>query len=215
MLRNRKVILRVVKVGFVAALLILVPGCGPTMKVTRIGVDEQVDLSGNWNDTDSRLVSTEMINNCLNAVWLSEFNQEVTSQTGSARKPVVVVGRVYNNTDEHINPGTFLNDIEMALVNSNQVKVVTNAQFRNELQKEQKYQNNGAVDPNMAARVGKQIGADFILFGDISKVRDRWEGKEVVLYKIKLELNNVTTSEKSWIGMKDIKKFKNQKTNSW
>jgi PBP1b-binding outer membrane lipoprotein LpoB len=151
----------------------------------------------------------------LQAPWIEDFLQGVASQGGSYAKPVVVVGRVYNNTDEHINPDTFLGDIELAMVNSGRLKVVTNATFRNELAKEQAYQHGGSVDPDTAARIGKQIGANFILFGTISKVRDRWEGKEVVLYKVKLELNNITTSEKAWIGMKDIKKLKNQKKTAW
>jgi penicillin-binding protein activator len=190
-------------------------GCGPTMKVSRVAVDETIDLSGNWNDSDSRMVSTDLINDMLQANWIEDYLQTVSAQGGQYQKPVIVVGRVYNNTDEHINPDTFLGDIELAMVNSGRLKVVTNATFRNELAKEMKYQQGGSVDPDTAARIGKQIGANFILFGTISKVRDRWEGKEVVLYKVKLELNNIATAEKAWIGMKDIKKLKNQKKVAW
>jgi len=205
----------VARFSFVLVVVAGLAGCGPTMKVSRVAVDETIDLSGNWNDSDSRMVSRDLINDMLNQHWIEEFVANASAQSGQPTKPVVVVGRVYNNTDEHINPDTFLGDIELAMVNSGRLKVVTNATFRNELAKEMKYQQGGAVDPDTAARVGKQIGANFILFGTISKVRDRWEGKEVVLYKVKLELNNIATAEKAWIGMKDIKKLKNQKKVAW
>lgn len=179
-------------------------GCGGSSKVQRIGSDQVVDLSGNWNDTDARLVSESMILDCLNSRGITEFIRL------NERPPVIVVGKVINKTDEHIDSGVFLNQIEAALLNSGKVKVVTNEQFRGHLLKEQAYQNNyGTVDPSTAARIGKQIGADFIMFGVISSKRDRDRKKEVVYYQVKLDLNNVSTADKAWIGLKEIKKLLN------
>ena len=46
-------------------------GCASTgVQVERVSVDEQIDLSGAWNDTDSRLVSEEMIQDMLSRAWL-------------------------------------------------------------------------------------------------------------------------------------------------
>ena len=49
----------------------LISCAGPSLKRTE--VDETIDLSGRWNDTDSRLVSEEMIEDCLNRQWLQNF----------------------------------------------------------------------------------------------------------------------------------------------
>lgn len=49
------------------------PGCAT--RVERIDVDETRDLSGNWNDTDSRLVSEEMIGDVLSRPWIGDFRQ--------------------------------------------------------------------------------------------------------------------------------------------
>ena len=35
------------------------------MKVKREEINKKVDLSGSWNDTDSRLVAEEMVKDCL------------------------------------------------------------------------------------------------------------------------------------------------------
>jgi len=71
-------------------------------QVTRVGMDAEIDLSGNWNDTDSRLVSAEMIQDSLSRPWLEEFTKK------NGRRPRVIVGDVLNRTEEHINTQTFL-----------------------------------------------------------------------------------------------------------
>ena len=66
----------------------MLSGCGSSRKISRIDPKETVDLSGNWNDTDSRLVSEEIINGCLSTPWLTKFNIE------KGKVPVVIVGTV-------------------------------------------------------------------------------------------------------------------------
>src|SRR5690606_27427882 len=71
-------------------------------KVTRIDPEEQIDLSGRWNNTDSRLVAGEMITTILREKWV---NNHVESNNGE--KPVVIVGMVTNKSHEHIDAETF------------------------------------------------------------------------------------------------------------
>jgi hypothetical protein len=94
----------------------LVAGCGT--KVTRIDANETTDLSGAWNDTDSRLVAEEMIADALSHPWTSNF----AGETG--RAPAVIVGTVRNFSHEHINMNTFIADMERALVNSGRIEFV-------------------------------------------------------------------------------------------
>jgi len=56
---------RVLSVVALSALLGLGAGC--SQKVTRVDSNAVTDLSGMWNDTDSRLVSQEMIKDVLYA----------------------------------------------------------------------------------------------------------------------------------------------------
>src|SRR6056297_1967961 len=82
-------------------------GCGgPSVNVTRTEADTVTDLSGDWNDTDSRMVSEEMIPDCLSRPWLGNFTAE------KMKKPVVIVGYIRNKTDVHIATYTFVNDLE-------------------------------------------------------------------------------------------------------
>ena len=48
-----------IKYGLILVAALLISACGTTVK--RIDADETVDLSGAWNDSDSRMVAEEMI----------------------------------------------------------------------------------------------------------------------------------------------------------
>ena len=87
-------------------------GCASQPKVTRTDVQKTIDLSGRWNDTDSRLVAEEMINDCLKRPWLNKF------QENNSTDPVVIVGMVKNRTSEHINSELFVKNLERSLLNS-------------------------------------------------------------------------------------------------
>ncbi len=183
-----------------AALLLLSLGCAKELKVTRIEPETVTDLSGKWNDTDSRLVAEEMINDCLTRPWLGEF----TGKNG--RKPVVIVGDVANKSYEHISTETFVKDLERALINSGRVSFVADRNVREMIRDEKLDQSQYASRETMK-EMGREIGADFMLFGQINSIIDQVEGKKVVYYQVELELINIETNEKAWIGQKKIKKF--------
>ena len=193
-----------------AAITVGLGGCGPSMRVQRLSANQTVEVSGTWNDTDARLVSTEMSKSCLRGPWLKNYRAK-----NRGKQPVIVVGSVVNKTDEHINVGVFLKAFERSLLGSGKVRLVTNNQFRDKMASEQEYQASGVVDPRTAARIGHQMGANFVIFGNIASIRDRWEGREVIYYQVDLELHSSTSSEVVWMGEKKIKKLRTQKSVSW
>jgi hypothetical protein len=179
-------------------LTMLLAACGGK-RVTRTDVSETIDLSGKWNDTDSRQVAQTMISDSLEGFWLRDFQQSHN------RKPIVIAYGVKNRTAEHISTRTFMNDLERAFVNSGRVSVVARRDQRDEVEGERTAQQSGAV-ANPAA-VGRELGADFVLTGELLDIRDRLEGQEVIFYQANLELISVETTEKVWIGDHKIKKL--------
>lgn len=175
--------------------------CATGPKVRRTDLEEQIDLSGAWNDTDSQLVSAEMIKDALSRPWVSEF------ETKKRVKPCVIVGSVLNKSHEHINTQTFVKDLERELINSGRVKFVASKQEREEVREERKDQQIGFTDALTAKEFGRESGADFMLKGQINSIMDEAGGKAVKYYQVELELIDLTTNEKSWIGQKKIKKF--------
>jgi len=187
-------------IGAVLLLAIVAAGCASHKVVTRVDEGEQIDLSGRWNDTDSKLVSDEMIQDCLNHPWVGEFMRD------ASKKPTVIVGSIRNKSQEHIPVGTFVNDIERAFVNSGDVQVVASATEREEIRSERRDQRINA-SPETLKEMGREAGADFMLIGEINQIIDSEDGKKVSFYQTDLTLVNIETNVKTWIGQKKIKKY--------
>jgi len=168
--------------------------------VTRVSPDQQIDLSGRWNDVDSKQVAAEMISDVLKRPWKDNF----TSAEG--RKPVVIIGIVQNKSSEHIEAEMFIKDLEREFINSGTIRVVQNDLFREKMREERAQQGEFA-SPETQAKWGKELGADFMMFGVITSVTDSYKKEKVVFYKVNLELADLETNEKVWIGDKEIKKY--------
>jgi uncharacterized protein (TIGR02722 family) len=185
---------------FIVLSMVLAVGCGGK-SVKRIDTEEVRDLSGRWNDTDSRLVSEEMIADVVSRPWLRNFRRD-----HGEKLPVVIVGTVRNMSHEHISVQTFTKDLERSLINSGEVDFVASSSEREELRDERKEQAVHASE-DTAKSHGMEIGADFMLKGSINTILDKEGGKSVMFYQVNLELIDIESNRKVWIGEKKIKKF--------
>ncbi len=183
-------------------------GCGSSRQVTRLDPGQVTDLSGKWNDTDARLVAEEMISDCTARPWLSDFLLE------KSKKPVVTVGRIRNKSSEHIDTETFTTDFERELTNSGKVIFVAAKIERDDVREERLEQRDWASEETVK-KLRQETGADFILLGAIKSITDQLEGEKVVFYQTDLELINVETMVKAWIGTKKIKKGISQSGSKW
>lgn len=170
-------------------------------QVTRMDPNTQTDISGRWNDTDSRQVADEMISDVLSKPWLVRFNND-----NNGNPPVVIIGDVTNKSHEHISSETFIKDIERSFVNSGKVRVVENDDFREKLRAELASQQVNASEETRKL-VAKELGADLIMFGTINSTVDAYKKEKVVAYKVNMELVDLQSTEKVWIGDKEIKKY--------
>lgn len=177
--------------------------CSAT-RVSRVDTGTMIDLSGRWNDTDSRLVAEEMVKDVLERPWLGNYMRAHDTQ------PVVVVGRVVNRSHEHINVQTFMKDLERELTNSQKVMFVAGRGEREDIRAERREQALHALESTQKGP-GKEIGADFMLQGTINTILDEAAGTKVVFYQVDLELVNIESNIKAWFGQKKLKKVVERK----
>ncbi len=196
-MKGRKSLIALAAALFLVA---LAASCASTPKVTRIGVEEVVDLSGMWNDTDSRLVSEEMIRDSLDRAWLPEFKEK------TGKKPRVIVGKVLNRSHEHINTQTFVKDLERELTNSGRVRFVASSEQRGEIRAERRDQAKHSSMETIKGP-GQEYGADYMLKGQINTIWDEAGKTKLKYYQVELEMIDMATNEKVWIGQKKIKKI--------
>lgn len=182
--------------------------CGGT-KVQRMDASEVKDLSGKWNDTDSRLVAEEMIRDCTARPWV-----EKAKAAKNGKEPTVIVGTVRNQSHEHINTETFVEDLQRELINSGKIEFVASKGERGEVRDERLDQDTNASEETRKAH-GKEIGADFMLSGTINTIEDSEGGKKVMYYQTNLKLLNMQTNQIAWNGQKKIKKFITRSKLGW
>ncbi len=174
-------------------------------KVQRMDVDEAKDVSGKWNDTDSRMVAEAMISECLDGNW---YNKALKAKKGD--EPVVIVGTVINNSMEHINTDTFVEEMQRALINSGKVNFVASKSEKGEIREERLEQDEYSSEATRKA-FGKEVGADYMLSGVLNSIVDQEGKKAVVFYQTNLKLINIETNQIVWNGQKQIKKYVTRK----
>jgi uncharacterized protein (TIGR02722 family) len=169
-------------------------------KVTRISENQAVDISGRWNNTDSKLTAEEMIKECHAGEWIGKHLAK------TSKKPVVVVGFVKNKSHEHIEAETFIRDLEKSFITMGQVKLVQGGEKRNEIRGERGDQQDNASQSTMK-QFGLEMGADYMLQGDINSIVDSYKRKKVVYYQINLQLTDLQSNEVVWMADKKITKY--------
>lgn len=190
--------LKIAAMAAIGLSLYLLAGC--STQVERLNVSEVKDLSGAWNDTDSRQVSERMIGDVLSAPWLASYN-------GSHKSPpAVIVGEIRNLSHEHINTETFIADIERAVINSGKVQFVASGQQRKEIREERKDQDINAAE-NTRKAMGQELGADFMLKGTINTIIDASGRTQVRYYQVDLSLISLVDNRVVWVGQEKIKKL--------
>jgi PBP1b-binding outer membrane lipoprotein LpoB len=157
---------------------LVVAGCGTSVK--RVDTEKVKDLSGAWNDTDSRLVSEEMIEDVLSKPWLREYTRKNRAQ------PALIVGDMRNLSHEHINMNTFVAD--------------------SSVREERKDQDLHATEATRNP-MGQELGADFMLQGTINTIVDVSGTKQVRYYQVDMTLISLADNRKIWVGQKKIKKL--------
>lgn len=189
---NRTRIL-IVLLGF-----IVLTGC--QRRVTRLDTTTTIDLSGRWNDSDSRMVAQEMVNDVLNRPWLARF------EARNDRQPVLIVADVRNRTHEHIDSETFMRNMERELLNSGMIRLVQGREFR-ELVREERGDQQAFASPETMAQWQRELGADYMFTGTINSIVDQQGRQRIIFYQVNLELTDMETNEKVWIGEKQIRKL--------
>ncbi len=179
--------------------LLLVMSC-KSVGVTRLDDNYDTDISGYWNDTDIRIVSENLVDDCLSSRWIVNY------LLGSKNtKPTVIVGKIQNRSSEHMDTTIISKKFELALVNSGRVNTVADFDFRADVREEKlDQQYNASLET--AAQLGEEVGAAFMLQGSVKFNIDQGSKTAIRTYYVDMELINIESGEKVWLGQDTVKK---------
>jgi uncharacterized protein (TIGR02722 family) len=187
---------RLIILGLVLAVVL---GCVST-KVSRLETEQAVDLSDRWNDTDSQLVARKMVDDVLRGRWIDTFQKK------TGKEPMVIIGTVVNKSHDHIPTQTFTKDLERELTHSGRVLFVASSEERQEVREERAQQQIHSSETT-AKGLGKEVAADYMLKGVISSFEEQVENERYKYFQVTLELIDLESNTKVWLGDEKIKKL--------
>src|SRR5882757_1458144 len=119
------------------------------------------------------MVAQKMINDFLGSDKFKEYGKSLN------KKPSIVVGLIRNKTSEHIDADNYIKKIELSIYNSGIADLVESDSFRDKLRQERADQQDFASSTT-ASQWGKEVGANLMLFGEMTSETDVYNKKRVV-----------------------------------
>lgn len=178
---------------------VLLAGCSTDPKVSYGDARAEETVAVNFGSTDLQVIAKTMVDELL-------AFQPLMAAMGNTR-PVIVVDKVKNKTLEHIDTESVTDSIQSQLLRSGHFRFVDQSVL-NAVQAQMKWQtDSGLVDPAKAALFGKQVGAKFMLYGNLAGIEKRNSKTKDVYYKFTLKLMDLESGLVEWIGEKEIRKI--------
>ncbi|WP_409425266.1 penicillin-binding protein activator LpoB [Pseudoalteromonas sp. RW-H-Ap-1] len=161
----------------------------------------------NFGSTDLQKVASQMTDSLLSS--------PVVGTMTANKRPVVFVERIKNKTSEHIDTESITDSISTQLLRSGKFRFVD--MTRVEAVREQiSFQNEDAlVNPSTAVAFGKQIGAQYMLYGNLSSIVKSNADKSDVYYKFTMRLMDMESGLVEWADETEIRKTKEKSTFGW
>ncbi|MGK5087264.1 CsgG/HfaB family protein [Bdellovibrionota bacterium FG-2] len=176
----------------------------------KVADEKAMSVTDKWVNGDTILV----IDNTIKKIYdHARFKKFKGARNGKEIK--VFVGEIQNNTSEAYMP---VKDVEEALLeklSNSDTFVLIDAAQRQALLKEITFQNDGMVDPKQAKIIGKQSGADLIIFGSVNMKPEMRDGKTIKNYAVNFRLTNVESAEEVCRTREVVNKYSEQSGSSW
>ncbi len=187
--------------GLISLLVALTLASGCASKKVEYGDASDVETTTvDFGSTDLQMIASKMVDSLLTFPPIVEITKK--------SRPVVFVDRIKNKTTEHIDTESITDTISTKLLRSGKFRFVDMSKVET-VRKQLKFQNeSGMVDPSQAVSFGRQIGARYMLYGNMSSIVKRSKDVKDVYYKFTLKLMDLETGLIEWQDEKEIRKLR-------
>lgn len=151
-----------------------------------------------FGSTDLQMIAEKMVDSLLTFPPIVD----VTSK----RRPVMFVDTIKNKTSEHIDTESVTDTISSRVLRSGKFRFVDMTKVT-ALKKQLDYQNeSGMVSDSSKMNMGRQIGAEYMMYGNLSSIVKRGGNSKDVYYKFTMKVMHVETGIIEWSDEKEIRK---------
>jgi uncharacterized protein (TIGR02722 family) len=174
-------------------------GCAAFRASTQdVSVDEKVHFGANFDHSDMRNITEEVVDELLADPFLGDKDEP----------PIVMIAGVQNRTSQYVDTKSLTDRIRTLLFKAHAARFV-NESRRTDLLNEQGYQAAHAT-PETQAAVGRQLGAQFMISGSLSEMKQtsprqaRVSKQELKYYKLTMEVTDLVSGELVWTTEKEF-----------
>ena len=172
--------------------------------------DKSMEVTDEWVTGDTDIVVKQTL---AQIEGHKKFQRLLAQRKG---KPIkLFVGEIKNNTSEAYFPAHDVDEALLVAISDSEDFTLIDAKQREALLKEITYQNDGAVKPEDIKKIGRQSGADAILFGTVNMDPKRRDGKTVKEYAVNFRLTELESSEELVRTRTVVNKFSKQSGSGW
>jgi uncharacterized protein (TIGR02722 family) len=161
----------------------------------------------NFGSTDLQKIADQMT--------ASLIQSPVVGTMTANKRPIVFVDTVKNKTSEHIDTESLTDSISTQLLRSGKFRFVDMTKVT-AVREQLNYQNEGdLVNPNKAVQFGKQVGAEYMLYGNLASIVKTNSDKSDVYYKFTMRLMDLESGLVEWADETEIRKTSSKKLLGW
>ena len=131
------------------------------------------------------------------------------------RQPKVFIAEIQNQTSNAYFPIDDFNDELLNEFSASGDFILIDAAARERILKEITYQNDGMVNPDEAKQIGRQAGADLLIFGAIRMKPHRREGKTIKQYSVNVRMTDLERGIEVLRTRTNVDKYSEQSSSGW
>jgi uncharacterized protein (TIGR02722 family) len=151
-----------------------------------------------FGSTDLQKIASDMVDSMM-------MSGSIAAITRKSR-PIIYVEGIKNKTSEHIDTESITDTISTKMLNSGKFRFVDMTRVE-AVRKQLNFQNNDQlVDKQSSIQFGKMVGAQYMLYGNLSSIVKEAGRDKDVYYKMTMRLMDLRTGLIEWADETAIRK---------
>lgn len=181
--------------AIILSVILILSSCTPTSETVKDQNIPEQKLA--WDEKDSEYIADTLISSSLFAEWNMNFSK--------SRKPIIVVGKIENNSDEEIDVSLLAKNMERSLINSGEVSFIASKEMREIIRADRKDQDD-FTKTDKFIKYMKLLKADFFMSGTINSQVDSSVIPIQKKYELIVNIINTKNASVVWKGVQNITK---------
>ncbi|TBT20028.1 penicillin-binding protein activator LpoB [Vibrio parahaemolyticus] len=151
-----------------------------------------------FGSTDHKKIAGEMVDSMMMSGSVAAITRD--------QRPIVFVERIKNKTSEHIDTESITDTISTKMLNSGKFRFVDMDRVES-VREQLNFQNTDElVNQSTAIQFGKMVGAQYMLYGNLSSIVKNAGSDKDVYYKMTMRLMDLETGLIEWADETEIRK---------